>query len=203
MAHRSRRRPAAQEVKHVAMASNGGQDRSPMAVPAPHWDNSQPLRNWYRDQLVAKIEELRHPRRAQLQRAMVPTLIRALEELDFDPSDTENNGGMTSEMNNQCQSAQAPTLAPITGEQSQQQPPQQQSQQQQQPQRVAPIDQTSPQTGQNGSLMDELDAKIRDAINQHLPDVVSVVISMVNNQRPSAPMNIQPPGLRGKTKRTG
>ena len=63
MAHRSRRRPAAQDVEHVANASNGGRDRSPVAV---HWDNSQPLTNWYRDQLMAKIEELHHPRRAQL-----------------------------------------------------------------------------------------------------------------------------------------
>ena len=94
-------------------------------------------------------------------------------------------------------SARAPpkTLAP-TREQLQQQPPQQQLQQQQQPQRVAPIDQTSSQMGQNGGLMDELDAKIRGAINHHLPDVVSAIISMVNNQRPSAPINVQPPGLR-------
>ena len=44
--------------------------------------------------------------------------------------------------------------------------------------------------------MDEFEAKIRDAINQHLPDVMSTVISMVNNQRPSASMDVQPPGLR-------
>ena len=110
---------------------------------------------------------------------------------------TQNNSGMTSKMNNQCQSAQAPPLAPITREQSQQQLPQQRLQQQQQPQRVVPIDETPPQMGQNGGLTDELDAKIRDAINQHLPDVVSAVISIFSNQRPSAPMDVQPPGLRG------
>ena len=68
MAHHSRHRPVAQEVEHVAMVSNGGCDRSSMAVPdpAPHWDNSQPLRNWYRDQLLAKIEELCYPRHVQV-----------------------------------------------------------------------------------------------------------------------------------------
>ena len=75
MAHRSRRRPAVQDVQHMANASNGGRDRSPVAVHAPHWDNNQPLTNWYRDQLMAKIEELHHPRRAQLRRARVPTLV--------------------------------------------------------------------------------------------------------------------------------
>ena len=50
--------------------------------------------------------------------------------------------------------------------------------------------------GQNGGLTNELDAKIRDAINQHLPEVVSAVISMVNNQRPSAPRDVQPQELR-------
>ena len=50
--------------------------------------------------------------------------------------------------------------------------------------------------GQNGALTNELDAKIRDAINQHLPEVVSAVISMVNNQRPSAPRDVQPQELR-------
>ena len=49
---------------------------------------------------------------------------------------------------------------------------------------------------ENGGLMDELDAKIRNAINQHLPVFVSTMISMVNNERPCAPMDIQPPGLR-------
>ena len=44
--------------------------------------------------------------------------------------------------------------------------------------------------------MDELDSKIRDAINQHLPDIMSTMISMVNNQRPTARMDVQPPGLR-------
>ena len=92
MAHRSRCRPAAQDVEHVANASYSGRDRSPVAVHAPHWDNRQPLTNWYRDQLMAKIEELHHPRRAQLRIARVPTLVKALQELGFDPS-AEHNGG--------------------------------------------------------------------------------------------------------------
>ena len=77
----------------------------------------------------------------------------------------------------------------------QQQLQQQQPQQQQQLPHLAPIGQTS-QMGQNGGLTNELDAKIRDAINQHLPEVVSAVISMVNNQRPSAPRDVQPQELR-------
>ena len=52
------------------------------------------------------------------------------------------------------------------------------------------------QMGQNGGLANKLDAKVRDAINQHLPEVLSAVISMVNNQRPSAPRDVQPQELK-------
>ena len=178
MAHCSRRRPAAQDIEHTANASNGGRDRSPVAVHAPHWDNSQPLTNWYRDQLMAKIEELHHPRRAQLRRARVSTLVKALQELGFDPS-AEHNGGNNQQHGEQSVSARAPldTLVPIR-QQLQQQVLQQQLQQQK-PQRLAPTDQTS-QMRQNGGLTNELEAKIRDGINQHLAEVMSAVISMVH-----------------------
>ena len=66
---------------------------------------------------------------------------------------------------------------------------------QQQPQHLVPTDETS-QMGQNGGLTNELDTDIRDAINQHLPEVVSAVISMMNNQGPSAPRDVQPQELR-------
>ena len=114
MAHRSRCRPAVQDVEHVANASNGGRDRSPVAVHAPHWDNGQPLTNWYRDQLMAKIEELHHPRHAQLRKARVPTLVKALQELGFDPS-AEHNGGNNQKHGEQSVSARAPpdTLEPV------------------------------------------------------------------------------------------
>ena len=66
---------------------------------------------------------------------------------------------------------------------------------QQQPQHLVPTDETS-QMGQNGGLTNEIDTDIRDAINQHLPEVVSAVISMMNNQGPSAPRDVQPQELR-------
>ena len=139
----------------MASVSNDGRDRSPRAVPAPHWDNSQPLGNWYRDQ-IAKIGELHHPCHAQLQRARVPTLVKALQELGFDNSHAENEGGHAQQHGEQSVSAQVPpeTLAPTTEQ------PQQKPQQQPPPQRWTPNDQTPPEMGQNGGPTNELDAKI-------------------------------------------
>ena len=64
----------------------GARDRSRSPVQHdPHWNLTAPLRTWYKDQLLAKLQELRHPNMATLKKSRVPALVKALEEMGFNP----------------------------------------------------------------------------------------------------------------------
>ena len=64
----------------------GARDRSRSPVQHdPRWNPTAPLRTWYKDQLLAKLQELRHPNIAMLKKSRVPALVKALEEMGFNP----------------------------------------------------------------------------------------------------------------------
>ena len=59
----------------------GARDRNRSPVQHdPHWNPTTPLRTWYKDQLLAKLQELRHPNMATLKKSRVPALVKALED---------------------------------------------------------------------------------------------------------------------------
>ena len=72
---------------------------------------SEPLENWYKDQLMDKLEELNPVKSQQLQRAKVTTIIRAIRNLGFDPESHHALSGSNTQQQQQQHAQQQLQLA--------------------------------------------------------------------------------------------
>ena len=77
---------------------------------------SEPLENWYKDQLLDRLEELNPVKSRQLQRAKVTTIIHGIRNLGFDPGHH-----VLSESNTQQQQRQHAQQQPLSISRQQQQ----------------------------------------------------------------------------------
>ena len=104
--------PANQVTKKAQTAPRRGSRRHTRQI-----SPSEPLENWYKDQLLDKLEELHPVKSGQLQRAKVTTIIRAIRNLGFDPESRH----ALSESNTQQQQQQHPQQQLQLASQQQQQ----------------------------------------------------------------------------------
>ena len=104
--------PANQATKKAQIAPRHGSRHHTRQI-----SPSEPLENWYKDQLLDKLEELNPVKSRQLQRAKVNTIIRAIHNLGFDPESRH----ALSESNTQQQQQQHPQQQLQLASQQQQQ----------------------------------------------------------------------------------
>ena len=77
--------PANKATKKVQTAPRHGSRRHMQQI-----SPSEPLENWYKGQLLDKLEEFNPVKSWQLQRAKVTTIIHAIRNLGFDPVSRRN-----------------------------------------------------------------------------------------------------------------